>query len=86
MNINNLIIKIKEKLNQEIKFEELNIEDKTFLHKNHQSHEIGKFHLKIIIKSHQLKKMSRIEANKKIFSILDEYIKKYIHSISISIL
>ena len=44
MNINNLIIKIKEKLNQEIKFEELNIEDKTFLHKNHQSHEIGKFH------------------------------------------
>ncbi len=86
MNINNLIIKIREKLNKEIKYERLNIEDKTFLHKNHVSHETGKFHLKITIKSNELKKISRIEANKKIFSILNEYIKKYIHSISISLL
>ena len=86
MNINNLILKIREKLNKEIKYERLNIEDKTFLHKNHVSHETGKFHLKITIKSNELKKISRIEANKKIFSILNEYIKKYIHSISISLL
>ena len=64
----------------------IDVEDKTFLHKNHKSHEIGKFHLKLIITSLELKKMSKIESTKKIYNILDKELKTYIHSIQILIL
>ena len=61
------------------------IEDKTFLHKNHIGHESNKFHLKISIESDELKKLSKIDSNKKIYKILDEELKKYIHSLQILI-
>ena len=61
------------------------IEDKTFLHKNHPGHESSKFHLKITIESEELKKLNKIESNKKIYKILDEELKKYIHSLQILI-
>ena len=63
----------------------IEIEDKTFLHKNHIGQEEGKFHLKIKIQSNKLKKLNKIESNKKIFKILDLELKKYIHSIQILI-
>ena len=50
----------------------MNVEDKTFLHKKHESHETGKFHLKLIITSSELKKMNKIESTKKIYNILDK--------------
>ena len=71
-------------LNQ-INIESLNIEDKSFLHKNHKGNQEGKYHLKIIIISDELKKMSRIESNKKIYKILDKELKEFIHSIQILI-
>ena len=55
MDINQLISIIKNKLKNNILFEDINIEDKTFLHKNHKSHEDGKYHIKITIKSSELK-------------------------------
>ena len=55
MNINELIAIIKNKLETEIVIQELKIEDKSFLHKNHKGHQEGKFHLKLIIKSEELK-------------------------------
>ena len=85
MDINELIAIIKKKLLKQIIIESINIEDKSFLHKNHKSHQDGKFHLKISIKSDELKKMSRLESNKKIYKILDEEMKFYIHSIQILI-
>ena len=39
MNINQLISIIKNKLENNILFEDINIEDKTFLHKSHKSHQ-----------------------------------------------
>ena len=45
MDINQLISIIKNKLSEKIKIENINIEDKSFLHKNHKSNEKGKFHL-----------------------------------------
>ncbi len=56
-----------------------------FLHKNHPGNQKDKFHLKIVIKSKNLRKMTKIESNKKIYEILSEEIHKYIHSIQISI-
>ena len=61
------------------------IEDKTFLHKNHPGQENNKFHLKIFIESEELKKLNKIESNKKIYKILDEELKNHIHSLQILI-
>ena len=49
MNINQLIAIIKKKLTTEIDIQEIKIEDKSFLHKNHKGHKEGKFHLKKFI-------------------------------------
>ena len=83
MNINKLIAIVKNKLEVEIIIQDLKIEDKSFLHKNHKGHKEGKFHLKIIIKSVELAKTSKIVSTKKIYDILDLELKKYIHSIQI---
>ena len=85
MDINELIAIVKKKLTNQIDIDSVKIEDKTFLHKNHVGNQEGKFHLKIIISSKELKTMNRIESNKKIYKILDKELKEYIHSIQILI-
>ena len=86
MNINQLILIVKKKINKNILLESINIEDKTFLHKGHKTNQDGKFHLKLTIMSQELKKMNKIQSTKKIYSILGEELKKYIHSIQILII
>ena len=66
MNIDELITNVKKKIKKNIIIENILIEDKTFLHKNHPGHESNKFHLKISIKSGELEKLNRIESNKKL--------------------
>jgi len=85
MNIIELIAITKEKLETNITIEDLKIEDKSFLHKNHSGNQPGKFHLKLTIKSNELKKMNKINSNKKIYNILSDEMKKYIHSLQILI-
>ena len=85
MNIDELIINVKKKIKKNIDIENILIEDKTFLHKNHPGHENNRFHLKITIKSGELKKLSKIESNKKIYKILDKELKNHIHSLQILI-
>ena len=46
MDINQLILIVKNKLEKKILIEDIKIEDKSFLHKNHKSNQKGKFHLK----------------------------------------
>jgi len=85
MDINQLIEIVKRKINQNISCETVEIKDKTFLHRSHQSHQNGKFHIKLKIKSLYLKEKNKIESSKKIYKIIDEELKKYIHSIQILI-
>jgi len=85
MDINQLISIVKYKIEENIMLENLIIEDKSFLHKKHKTNQEGKFHLKIIITSNELKKMKKIDSTKKIYSILNEELNKYIHSIQILI-
>ena len=85
MDINDLIAIVKKKLQNQTEIKNVFIEDKSFLHKKHASNQVGKFHLKINIKSIELKKMSKIESTKIIYKILDQELKKYIHSIQILI-
>ena len=86
MDINELIAIIKKKVQDQINIESINIEDKSFLHKNHIGNKDGKFHLKITLKSIELKKLSRIDGNKKIHKVLDKELKEFIHSIQILII
>ena len=83
MNINELIAIVKNKLEAEIDIQNVRIEDKSFLHKNHKGHQEGKFHLKLIINSDELAKTSKIVSTKRIYNILDLELKEHIHSIQI---
>ena len=83
MNINELIEIVRSKLDAKIIIQDIKIEDKSFLHKNHKGHQEGKFHLKLTLKSDELVKLSKIESTKKIYRILDFELKEYIHSIQI---
>ena len=85
MDINDLIAIVKKKLQNQINIEDIKIEDKSFLHKNHAGNQEGKFHLKISLISSELKTMNKIESNKKVYKILDKEMKESIHSIQIFI-
>ena len=85
MDINNLIANVKKKLSSEITIESIEVEDKSFLHKNHSGHQKGKYHLKLIINSTELRKLRKLDSSKKIYKILDEEMKKNIHSLQILI-
>ena len=85
MDKNELIAIVKKKLKNNIDIESIVIEDKSFLHKDHITNQKGKFHLKISLKSNELKNLNRIEGNKKVYKVLDKEIKDYIHSIQILI-
>ena len=85
MDINELISIVKKKLLNRITIESIKIEDKTFLHKTHPGNQQGKFHLKLTIVSNELKNMSKIERNRKIYKIIENELDKYIHSIQILI-
>ena len=85
MDINELIAIIKKKLSDQINIQSIDIEDKSFLHKNHKGNQEGKYHLKLSIVSDELKNMNRIESNKKIYKVLDKELKETIHSIQIKL-
>ena len=85
MDINQLIAIVKKKLENSIQTESILIEDKSFLHKNHTGNQLNKFHLKISIKSNELKKMKKIDSNKIIYKILNKELKNTIHSLQILI-
>ena len=83
MDINQLSKIVKKKILAHKTIEIVEIEDRSYLHKNHKSKEAGKFHLKITLRSEVLKKKNRIDSNKFIFKIIDKELKENIHSIQI---
>jgi BolA protein len=83
MNINELIAIVKNKLVTKIIIQDIKIEDKSFLHKNHVGHQEGKFHLKLTIKSDELAKLSKIVSTKRVYNVLQAELKEHIHSIQI---
>ena len=85
MEINSLIKIVEKKLKRKIEINNIKIEDKSFLHKKHQNFSKDKFHLKLTIESTELRKISSIEANRKIYDVLKSEINKSIHSLQIII-
>ena len=76
---------IKSKINNKFCPEKLELIDNSYLHTTHKSFDPKKFHLKIIIKSDQLKKMNKIDAYKAIHSVLKEEMSNKIHALEIKI-
>tara|TARA_B100000989_G_C19451820_1_gene432128 strand:- start:809 stop:1069 length:261 start_codon:yes stop_codon:yes gene_type:complete len=85
MEINKLIEVVKEKIMKEITLQKINVEDKSFLHKSHTNNSPNKFHIKITIISEELKSKKKIDSTKRIYKILENELKSYIHSIQLSI-
>ncbi len=85
MEINKLIKLVKEKITKEIVLQKIDVEDKSFLHKSHKNNSPNKFHIKIIIISDELKSKKKIESTQRIYKILENELKNYIHSIQLSI-
>ncbi len=69
MDINQLSTIVKKKILKHEIIKSVEVEDKSFLHKDHKSNEKGKFHIKLKIESDELKKKTKIESNKFIFKI-----------------
>ena len=76
---------MKKKIKQNINVDKLEILDNTSKHKSHKSFEKDKLHLTLIIESDELKELQRIEAHKKIMSILSNELKNKIHALEIKI-
>ena len=85
MDINDLIAIVKKKLKDKITIEDIRVDDKSFLHKNHPGNQQSKFHLKISITSSELNQMNKIESNKRIYKILEKEMREFIHSLQILI-
>ena len=85
MDINKLIAIVKKKLEDKIIIQNIKIEDKSFLHKNHKGNQPNKFHLKIFLISNELTKIGKIESNRKNYKILNKELKEHIHSLQILI-
>ena len=83
MDINQLSKIVKKKILDNKLIKAVELEDKSFLHKNHKNNDLNKFHIKLKIKSEKLKNMHRVESNKIIFKILDNEMKHHIHSLQI---
>ena len=77
---------IKEKINKKINPENLVFIDNSTLHSKHKFYDSNKFHIKIIVKSEELKKMNKVLAHKKIYSILKDEMKNKIHALEIEII
>ena len=86
MDINQLIETVKKKISEKIECDKIDIEDKTFLHKSHKQFDKNKFHIKLTVKSEELKKLNKIKSTKLVYKILDLELKNYIHSIQILII
>ena len=81
----NFLQEIKTAITKNLNPEDILLIDNSNLHAKHKSFDPKKIHLKLVIKSKQLKKMNQIEAHRKIFSILKNEMKNKIHALEIEI-
>ena len=83
--MNDFLENLRKKIVDKINPEGISIIDNSHLHSKHKSFDKNKFHIKLVIKSEKLKKMSKIDAHRKIFSILENEMKNKIHALEIEI-
>tara|TARA_Y100001960_G_scaffold310538_1_gene370133 strand:- start:5495 stop:5746 length:252 start_codon:yes stop_codon:yes gene_type:complete len=79
----NYLEELKAKLIEKISIQKITLIDNSHLHKKHKSYDPKRYHIKLIIQSKQLQKLSKIESHKIIFSVLAEDMKNKIHALEI---
>ena len=83
--MSNYLEKIKGIVSKEFNPEKILLLDNSSLHTKHKSFDSNKFHLKLIIKSKKLNKMSKIDSHRAIFSVLEKEMRNEIHALEIVI-
>ena len=83
MNINQLTEIIEKKILANKLINKIEVQDKSFLHKNHKGNKEGSFHIKLKIDSKELKSKNKIDSTRYIYKILEYELKNYIHSLQI---
>ena len=86
MDINKLTKIIEKKILSHDCISKVKIQDKSFLHKNHTTNENNKFHILLLIESTELKEKNKLHSTRFIYKILDNELKKYIHSLQIKLI
>ncbi len=81
----NYFEEIKKKIEDQIKFEKIEIIDNSSKHRGHKFFSPEKLHLHLKIKSLYLSSLSRVNAQKTIMKILRDDLDKKIHALEISI-
>ena len=81
----NYIKQIEEKIKKKIVLEEIKVMDDSERHKNHKSFQKGKLHLILEIKSCFLNGLKRLDAERKINSVIKDEFKNKIHAIQIKL-
>ena len=79
--------KIEQKIKENFQIESLEVKDNSHLHKGHAgSSDKGETHFEIIIKSRELKNISKIEAHRKINKALKDEFCSGLHALEIKII
>jgi BolA family transcriptional regulator, general stress-responsive regulator len=81
----NYFEEIRQKLNNKIDIENIEIVDNSHKHKGHRYFSPEKFHLHLKVKSLYLSSLSRVSAQKMIMKVLSNELKTKIHALEISI-
>jgi len=72
----NYLDNIKKKIVSKLDIQEIKVIDNSHKHKGHKFFKENMYHLQLDIKSNFLKKLPRIEAQRKIMKILEQDLKK----------
>ena len=81
----NYLEELKEKIQNNIKLENIEIVDNSSKHKGHKSFSKERFHLCLKIKSIYLYSIPRVDAHKFIMKALNDDLKNKIHALEINI-
>ena len=81
--MNSYINQIEAKIKSKIKLEKIRIIDNTKAHRNHKTFQEGKLHLILEIRSIFLNKLSRLEAEKILMTIIKDEFQRKIHALEI---
>ena len=83
--MNDFLEFIENKINNAIKVEKILIIDNSSMHAKHKFFDAEKYHLRLEIESVYLKSLNKINAQRKIMTILSEELKTKIHALEIKI-
>ena len=83
--MNDFLSFIENKIKKNIKVEKVSITDNSNKHKKHKYFNSERYHLNLEIQSTYLSSLNKIEAQRKVMSLLGEELKTKIHALEIKI-